>query len=101
MIRIPRACKAFYRLEKVGSCALNIPLFCSKHAQLPVGKGRAILVAMLFLNRQGLLVPLFRRLKIPLLLGNYAQLMVGTGRIMLIALLLPNRQGLLVPLFAA
>ena len=58
-----------------------------------------MLVALLFLNRQGLLVPPFRRLKIPLLLGNHAQLMVGTGRAMLVALLFLNRQGLLVPLF--
>ena len=36
-------------LRKVGSCALNIPLFCSKHAQLMVGTGRAMLVALLFL----------------------------------------------------
>ena len=58
-----------------------------------------MLVALLFLNRQGLLVPPFRRLKIPLLPGNPAQLMVGTGRAMLVALLFPNRQGLLVPPF--
>ena len=64
-----------------------------------VSYGRAMLVALLFLNRQGLLVPPFRRLKIPLLLGNYAQLMVGYGCAMLVALFFLNRQGLLVPPF--
>ena len=74
-------------------------LFLGNAAELMVGNGCAMLIALFFFYRQRLFIPCFGGRKIMLFLGNDAQLMVDDGHAILIASFFIYRQRLFAPSF--
>ena len=74
-----------------------VPTLLCNQSKVVIRAGGSVLVAMLFFDREGFLIPVLCLLPLPLLLCNDTELVIRGGGSVLVAMLFFDREGFLIP----